>query len=71
MMMFCLFCVPYGMFLTLVIWTGTKPAEAGSVKRRPGYKAYQETTSMFFMWFPNQKKDNLIMRIQDWMLENM
>jgi len=28
------------MFYCLVIWTGTKPAEAGSVVKRPGYKKY-------------------------------
>ena len=56
------------MFYCLVIWTGTKPAEAGSVLKRPGYKKYQETTSMFFPWFPDQDKDNAIMRFQDFLI---
>ena len=56
------------MFYCLVLWTGTKPAEAGSVVKRPGYKAYQESTSMLFPWFPNQKPTNCIMRFQDWLL---
>jgi len=63
LIIFTLNMVPLLMFYTLVIWTGTKPAEAGSVKKRPGYKAYQDSTSMFFLWFPNQTKNSWIMRL--------
>lgn len=52
---FCFFLLTLLMFWCLILWTGTKPAEAGSVKRRPGYKAYQQSTSMFIPFFPNQK----------------
>ncbi len=40
------------MYITLVYLTGAKPAEYYSVRKRPDYKRYQETTSMFFPWFP-------------------
>lgn len=40
------------MFTTLVYLTGAKPAEYFSEKKRPGYRAYQARTSMFFPWFP-------------------
>lgn len=40
------------LYITLVYLTGAKPAEYYSVRKRPGYKAYQESTSMFFPWFP-------------------
>jgi len=40
------------LYITLVYLTGAKPAEYFSVQKRAGYKAYQDTTSMFFPWFP-------------------
>jgi steroid 5-alpha reductase family enzyme len=36
------------MYTTLVHYTGAKPAEYYSVKKRPEYKEYQKTTSIFF-----------------------
>ena len=36
------------MFSTLVHHTGAVPSEYYSVQKRPGYKAYQETTNIFF-----------------------
>ncbi len=36
------------MYVTLVYYTGAVPAEYYSVLKRPEYKAYQETTNMFF-----------------------
>ena len=36
------------MYVTLVHYTGAKPAEYYSVQKRPEYRAYQETTNMFF-----------------------
>ena len=36
------------MYITLVHYTGAKPAEYFSVQKRPAYKAYQQTTNMFF-----------------------
>ena len=39
------------MYSTLVYHTGAVPAEYYSLLKRPGYKAYQETTSQFFPWF--------------------
>jgi len=40
------------MYITLVTYTGAVPAEYYSVKKRPAYKDYQQTTNMFF---PGQK----------------
>ena len=40
------------MYITLVTYTGAVPAEYYSVKKRPAYKNYQQTTNMFF---PGQK----------------
>jgi len=40
------------MYLTLVYLTGATPAEYYSVRKRSGYSRYQQTTSMFFPWFP-------------------
>mgnify|MGYP003384862823 FL=1 len=40
------------LYITLVYLTGAIPAEYYSVKKRPGYKAYQEQTNRFFPWFP-------------------
>ena len=42
------------MYITLVYLTGAIPAEYYSVRKRPAYKRYQETTNMFFPWFPRQ-----------------
>jgi len=36
------------MYTTLVYFTGAVPAEYYSVQKRPGYRAYQETTNIFF-----------------------
>jgi len=41
------------MYLTLVYLTGAIPSEYYSVKKRPDYKIYQESTNMFF---PGPKK---------------
>ncbi|PKM31090.1 MAG: hypothetical protein CVV07_02710 [Gammaproteobacteria bacterium HGW-Gammaproteobacteria-11] len=41
------------MYVTLVYYTGAVPAEYYSVKKRPEYKAYQQSTNMFF---PGRKK---------------
>ncbi|KZZ57112.1 hypothetical protein A3762_10350 [Oleiphilus sp. HI0125] len=43
------------LYITLVYLTGAKPAEYYSVQRRAGYKEYQETTNMFFPWFPKNR----------------
>ena len=40
------------MYVTLVYITGATPAEYFSVRKREGYRAYQERTNMFFPWFP-------------------
>lgn len=40
------------MYNCLVVYTGAEPAEFYSVQKRPAYKAYQDTTSMFFPWLP-------------------
>lgn len=40
------------MYVTLVYLTGAIPAEYYSVRKRPEYQRYQQTTSMFFPWFP-------------------
>ena len=40
------------MYITLVTYTGAVPTEYYSVKKRPAYKNYQQTTNMFF---PGQK----------------
>lgn len=42
------------MYITLVYLTGAIPAEYYSVRKRPEYKRYQETTNMFFPWFPKK-----------------
>ncbi|GLS25654.1 DUF1295 domain-containing protein [Marinibactrum halimedae] len=36
------------MYVTLVDYTGAKPAEYFSVQKRPKYKTYQQTTNQFF-----------------------
>ena len=43
------------MYVTLVTYTGAVPAEYYSVKKRPAYKDYQQTTNMFF---PGPTKQN-------------
>ena len=43
------------MYVTLVYLTGAKPAEYYSVQKREGYREYQQTTNMFFPWFPKTK----------------
>lgn len=40
------------MYITLVYLTGAIPAEYYSVRKRPEYKAYQQSTNRFFPWFP-------------------
>ncbi len=42
------------MYITLVYLTGAIPSEYYSVRKRPEYRRYQETTNMFFPWFPRQ-----------------
>jgi len=42
------------MYTTLVHYTGAKPAEYYSVQKRPEYKAYQQTTSIFFPRKPKE-----------------
>jgi steroid 5-alpha reductase family enzyme len=42
------------MYITLVYLTGATPAEYYSVRKRPEYKRYQETTNRFFPWFPKK-----------------
>ena len=42
------------MYVTLVYLTGAIPAEYYSVRKRADYKRYQETTNMFFPWFPRK-----------------
>jgi len=43
-----LFFVPRLMYVTLVFYTGAKPAEFYSVQKRPDYADYQKTTNRFF-----------------------
>ena len=43
-----LFMASRVMYTTLVYYTGAVPAEYYSVQKRPEYKEYQRTTSMFF-----------------------
>lgn len=38
----------YIMYVTLVHYTGARPAEHYSVQKRPEYRAYQQATNMFF-----------------------
>lgn len=40
------------MYITLVYLTGAVPAEYYSVRKRPEYERYQQTTNRFFPWFP-------------------
>jgi steroid 5-alpha reductase family enzyme len=42
------------MYSTLVYYTGAKPSEYYSVQKRPEYKEYQRTTSMFFPKTPTK-----------------
>jgi len=48
----CLGFVSRIMYVTLVHYTGAKPAEFYSVQKRPDYKQYQQTTNMFFPGLP-------------------
>jgi steroid 5-alpha reductase family enzyme len=41
-------------YICLVYITGAKPAEYFSVRKRKDYAAYQDKTSMFFLWFPKK-----------------
>mmetsp|Transcript_18912 Transcript_18912/g.52819 ORF Transcript_18912/g.52819 Transcript_18912/m.52819 type:complete len:394 (+) Transcript_18912:236-1417(+) len=43
-----IFHIPRITYDCLLYWTGSEPAESRSVKRRPSYKQYQETTNIFF-----------------------
>lgn len=45
------------MYITLVYLTGAVPSEYYSVRKRPEYRRYQETTNMFFPWFPKSTGD--------------
>lgn len=49
-------CASVMMYITLVFLTGAKPAEYYSAKKRAGYIEYQNTTSMFFPWFPKVER---------------
>jgi len=40
------------LYITLLYLTGVIPAEYYSVRKRPGYKLYQQQTNRFFPWFP-------------------
>lgn len=42
------------MYITLVYLTGAVPAEYYSVRKRPDYQQYQQTTNRFFPWFPRK-----------------
>lgn len=44
----CLLYVSKIMYTTLVDYTGARPSEYYSVKKRPSYREYQKTTNMFF-----------------------
>lgn len=39
----------------LVYLTGAIPSGYYSVRKRPEYQRYQETTNMFFPWFPRKQ----------------
>ncbi|MEM7181571.1 MAG: DUF1295 domain-containing protein [Spirochaetota bacterium] len=43
------------MYNTLVLFTGALPSEYYSVKKRPGYKKYRQSTNMFFPGKPRFK----------------
>lgn len=47
-------CASAMLYITLIYLTGAKPAEYYSVRKRPGYRAYQERKSMFLPWFPKK-----------------
>ncbi|MEO0899417.1 MAG: DUF1295 domain-containing protein [Bacteroidota bacterium] len=42
------------MYMTLVYFTGAKPSEYYSLKKRPDYKAYTESVNMFFPGIPRK-----------------
>jgi steroid 5-alpha reductase family enzyme len=52
----CLFYVSKIMYTTLVDYTGARPSEYYSVKKRPGYRDYQKTTNIFFPGLKKQFK---------------
>ncbi len=52
----CLLYVPKIMYTTLVDYTGARPSEFYSIKKRPSYREYQKTTNMFF---PGPRKNIL------------
>ena len=43
-----LMCFNRALYDCLLYWTGAEPAESRSVTRRPNYKDYHQTTSIFF-----------------------
>jgi len=49
----------YTFYICLVYWTGAKPAEYFSVKKRPAYKRYQREVNMFVPWFPKDSSTEL------------
>mmetsp|Transcript_7538 Transcript_7538/g.9607 ORF Transcript_7538/g.9607 Transcript_7538/m.9607 type:complete len:89 (+) Transcript_7538:1052-1318(+) len=54
----CFFCSRF-FYDCLLYWTGSEPAEARSVKRRPEFKNYQAATRVFFpfpIWFFDHHK---------------
>jgi steroid 5-alpha reductase family enzyme len=50
--------VPVVLYMTLVLITGAVPAEYYSVRKRPDYRRYQETTSRFFLWPPKSARED-------------
>ena len=46
------------MYITLVHYTGAKPAEYSWVQKRPAYKACQQTTNMFFPGTTKRGRNN-------------
>ncbi|MFT5887673.1 MAG: steroid 5-alpha reductase family enzyme [Zhongshania sp.] len=44
------------LYITLNYLTGAIPAEYYSVRKRAGYKSYQETTNRFFPWLPKNPR---------------
>ena len=50
-LLYTLLCISASLWVCLTVWTGALPAEYFSQDKRPGYKKYQETTSMIIPWF--------------------
>jgi len=44
------------LYITLIYLTGAIPSEYYSVRKRPEYRLYQESTNIFFPWFPKKTK---------------